>query len=246
MVAHTRVLFVDDEVNILKTLRRLFRREPWQKHFLGSGEEALALIEGEGPADVIVTDQRMHGMTGLELLREILQRHPECVRIVLSGYTDVQSILDAVNQGAIYKFLTKPWDDEVLRQVVCGAVESVEIRRENERLMDVVQGQHQQLIATSRFLEEAGSSLEEVETFAFARHLMEELPVGVAAVSEDGTLCLANRVAHEMLGALGVDIAVGCPWPVVASSLPARAAVRRVQRLQTPGWKGTVYALWED
>jgi FixJ family two-component response regulator len=246
MVAGTSVLFVDDEANILKALRRLFRRDRWEKYFVSSGEEALALIEKEGPADIIVTDQRMHGMTGLELLREILRRHPECVRIVLSGYTDVQSILDAVNQGAIYKFLTKPWDDEVLRQVVGEAVESVEIRRENEHLQHVVQGQHQQLLATSRFLEEAGSSLDEVETFAFARHLMETLPVGVAAVREDGTLSVANQAAHQILGARGVDVAVGRPWPADDLSASARSVLRRVQRLQPAGWKGTVYALWED
>lgn len=105
------VLFVDDEVRLLRALERGLVREPYDKLFAESGEQALALL-AEHEVHVIVTDMRMPEMSGLDLLRIVKQRYPHIVRIVLSGYTQVTTLLTAINQGEIYRFITKPWNME--------------------------------------------------------------------------------------------------------------------------------------
>lgn len=105
------LLLVDDEDSILQSLRRMFRRDGYTIHLAASGEEGLAILD-QTPIGVIVSDQRMPVMTGSEFLSKVKEKYPETIRIVLSGYTELSSITDAINQGAIYKFLTKPWDDD--------------------------------------------------------------------------------------------------------------------------------------
>src|SRR6185369_3349926 len=105
------VLLVDDEENMISSLKRLLRREGYRILSAGGGSEGLEIL-ANNRVDVIVSDQRMPQMTGVEFLRRVKTLYPDTVRIVLSGYTELQSITDAINEGAIYKFLTKPWDDE--------------------------------------------------------------------------------------------------------------------------------------
>ena len=150
----TRILFVDDEVNILRALRRLFRRQPWQQAFAASGHDALVLWDEKGPFDVVISDQRMPSMTGAELLREVRTRHPDSVRIILSGYADFQSVFDAVNEGAIYKFLTKPWKEEALLQTVQEAAELVELRRRCDELQSELEQQNRALAEANEILQQ--------------------------------------------------------------------------------------------
>lgn len=128
-----RLLLVDDEPAVLSSLKRLFRRDGYQVLSAPSGAEALELL-ARHPVDVILSDQRMPGMTGVEFLRRTKVLHPQTVRITLSGYTDLQSIIDAVNEGAVYKFLVKPWDDERLREHVAQAFAQKEMADDNRRL----------------------------------------------------------------------------------------------------------------
>jgi EAL domain-containing protein (putative c-di-GMP-specific phosphodiesterase class I)/CheY-like chemotaxis protein len=109
------LLLVDDEANILAALKRLLRRDGYQIITADGGEQGLQRL-AEHPVDVIVSDQRMPGMSGVEFLRRAKALRPDTVRMTLSGFTELQSIIDAVNEGAIYKFLTKLWDDALLRQ----------------------------------------------------------------------------------------------------------------------------------
>jgi len=102
------VLFVDDEVQVLRSLRRGLREEPYQCFFANSGREALEIMEKESFA-LIVSDMRMPGMTGLQLLQQVQESYPEVVCIILSGYTQLQQILTTINQIDIFKFITKPW-----------------------------------------------------------------------------------------------------------------------------------------
>ena len=102
------VLFVDDEDRILKSLKRGLLDEPYGKIFALSGKEALELLE-KRQVQVIVTDMRMPEMNGLELLKIVKEKYPDIVRVVLSGYTQITTLLTAINQGEIYKYITKPW-----------------------------------------------------------------------------------------------------------------------------------------
>lgn len=131
-----QLLLVDDEESILQSLRRMLRRDGYVIHLANSGEAGLEILERE-PIGVIVTDQRMPGMTGSEFLGKVKERFPDTMRIVLSGYTELNSIADAINRGAIYKFLTKPWDDDLLRQHIAEAFERHEMKDENRRLAEL-------------------------------------------------------------------------------------------------------------
>ena len=115
------VLLVDDEPNVLSSLKRLLRRDGYKILTAETADEAFELL-AQYPVNVIISDQRMRHMNGTELLNHVKSMYPEIVRIVLSGYMDLASVTAAINQGQIYKFLTKPWDDKELRQVVRDAI----------------------------------------------------------------------------------------------------------------------------
>jgi DNA-binding NtrC family response regulator len=114
------LLIVDDEVNILHSLRRLLRHEGYRILTAGNAGEGFEIL-ARNNVDVIISDQRMPEMSGTEFLNRVRDLHPATVRIVLSGYTDLGSVTDAINKGAIYKFLTKPWDDDLLRANIAEA-----------------------------------------------------------------------------------------------------------------------------
>ena len=111
------LLLIDDESNVLSAIRRVLRHENYRILTASSGEEALALL-AQHPVGVILTDQRMPGMSGTELLSRARQMHPKAIRMVLSGYTGLDSLAEAINRGEISRFLTKPWQDEELLDAV--------------------------------------------------------------------------------------------------------------------------------
>jgi len=146
------LLLVDDERNIVAALRRLLRNDGYQILVAYSGQEGLDVLERHH-VDVILTDQRMAGMTGVAFLRTARCLYPHTVRIVLSGYTDLQSVIDAVNEGSAYRFLTKPWDDEQLRRHIAETFEHKEMADENRRLNMKLLTANQELAASNRRLE---------------------------------------------------------------------------------------------
>ncbi len=124
------ILLVDDEPEILFSLRGLLRQE-FDLHTAESGAEALDILHG-GPVHVIMTDQRMPRMTGVELLNRAKGDCPEAIRIIFTGYADIKAVIDAVNQGQIYRYLTKPWDPDELMAVLhqaCAHYERLAERR---------------------------------------------------------------------------------------------------------------------
>lgn len=119
------LLLVDDEPNVLSALQRCLRHEGYIIHLAKSASEALACLE-ENSILVVVSDQRMPVMTGAELLAKVKERWPHTVRLMLSGYSEVTSLVDTINQGAAWKFLFKPWDDDALRARLREAFDLVE------------------------------------------------------------------------------------------------------------------------
>jgi diguanylate cyclase (GGDEF)-like protein/PAS domain S-box-containing protein len=111
------LLLVDDEPNVIHALKRLFRREGYRMLTAGSARDALELLAME-PVQVIISDQRMPEMSGVEFLSRVKDLYPDTIRIVLSGYSDINTVTEAINRGAIWKYFTKPWDDETLREEV--------------------------------------------------------------------------------------------------------------------------------
>ncbi|MBX2987576.1 MAG: hybrid sensor histidine kinase/response regulator [Bdellovibrionaceae bacterium] len=124
------ILCVDDETDNVDALERLFRKK-FQVLRATSGQEALKVLSRhQGPVAAIITDQRMPEMTGSEFLERTLQSHPDTVRLLLTGYTDLDSVINAVNKGQIFRYLTKPWDPVDLANTVDRAVERFELGQE--------------------------------------------------------------------------------------------------------------------
>ena len=127
------ILLVDDESEILFSLRGLLRQE-FELHTAASGAEALDILRLH-PIHVIMTDQRMPQMTGVELLRRAREDFPEAVRIVFTGYADIKAVIDAINEGQIFRYLTKPWDPDELCQALHEACASFDRAAERRRLL---------------------------------------------------------------------------------------------------------------
>ena len=127
------ILLVDDEPEILFSLRGLLRKE-FELHTANSGAEALEVLHAH-PAHVIMTDQRMPEMTGVEFLRRARGESPDAIRIVFTGYADIKAVIDGVNQGQIYRYLTKPWDPDELSQALHEACAYYDRVAERRRLL---------------------------------------------------------------------------------------------------------------
>ncbi len=127
-----KMLIVDDEPANLRTLARLFR-EDYEVLTAESGDDALALL-GQHDVALLITDQRMPGMTGIELLKKTVPLRPRMVRIILTGYTDVDALVEAINCGQVYRYVAKPWDNEELRLTVKRALEHYETSRKSYEL----------------------------------------------------------------------------------------------------------------
>ncbi|MGZ4954323.1 MAG: HD domain-containing phosphohydrolase, partial [Methylobacter sp.] len=147
------ILFVDDEANVLKALRRLFHNEPYTAYFASSGAEGLEILR-QNAVDLIISDMRMPEMSGAEFLAQVFMQWPETIRILLTGYADFQSTIDAVNKGRIYNYCNKPWNDEELKLLVRNALEQKHLREERDRLSGIVLQQNTELKELNEHLEE--------------------------------------------------------------------------------------------
>jgi len=221
------LLLVDDEEHILSSLKRLLRRDGY--HIVTACDAATGLARlAETEVDVIVSDQRMPGMTGVEFLRRAKELYPGTVRMVLSGYTEIQSILDAINEGAIYKFLTKPWDDARLREHVVEAFRQKELADENRRLSRQVESANAEFQSLNARLQTLlVQQHEEAELLSLAasstREALDALPAGVIVIDADGTLAYANEEARrivpqaaEFLGEPADEALPAEMWPTLA------------------------------
>lgn len=134
------VMLVDDEANVLSALTRALIDDPFDIITASSGSQALELMEGK-TVKAIVSDERMVGMQGSELLAEVKRRSPETIRILLTGHATLEAAMRAVNVGEIYRFFLKPWDDTQLRFALLSAIEKYNLEAENRRLLATVKSQ---------------------------------------------------------------------------------------------------------
>jgi response regulator RpfG family c-di-GMP phosphodiesterase len=193
---HT-LLLVDDEENILSSLRRLFRKDGYRVLCATSGQEGLALLAKEPGVDVIMSDQRMPQMTGTAFLRQARLLRPDSIRIVLSGYTDLESVTEAINEGAVYKFLTKPWDDEILRLSIREALQHKWAMDENHMLQSMLVEVNTEFASS---IEQLNKKLEQERQRNFAlAALFHAQAQAVLIVSAQGELIEANQAARELL-----------------------------------------------
>ena len=175
----SRILIVDDEEAILETMSFTFM-DDYNVLTTSDPTKAMGLIEENTPIAVVITDQRMPGMTGVDLLKQVYERFPETVRIILTGFTDSETTVKAINDGHIYGYVNKPWEPEELKTIVRRASELHALTIENRRLMA-------DLRDSNLFLEAA----------------MDRLRTGAIAVDRDGIIRAANRPAAAFLGLTG-------------------------------------------
>jgi two-component system response regulator HupR/HoxA len=159
---------VDDELANLQKLQRTFM-DDYDVHLAPSGEEALKILQ-EAPVDAIITDQKMPGMTGIEFLEISQKAYPNLVRIVLTGFTEVEDLIAAINTGKVHKYITKPWEPDDLRLAVQDAIEKMELVRENERLAAELKLANEKLRTENIILRQ------EVEKQVFPRNIVHGSP----------------------------------------------------------------------
>ena len=205
------LLFVDDEPAILSALRRLFRPLGHRILLAESGAAALQMLEHE-TVDLVLSDMRMPGMDGAQLLQSVCQRWPDTARLLLTGYADIGSTIAAINHGEIQRYVAKPWDDQELLLAVREGLERSRLRQENRRLLALTQAHNEQLerrVASrtaelsqvNGMLEQAYADLREnfllsIKVFAGLMELRDGGPAGHAE--------RVGQLARRLAGALGL------------------------------------------
>ena len=208
-----KLLVVDDEPDNLDLLYRTFRRD-FQVSKAESGIHALQILEEEGEFAVIISDQRMPEMKGTEFLKKTLPQFPDTVRIILTGFTDIEDLVEAINSGQVYKYITKPWDPHELRGVVDRALETYELLK--QRTDELLHSQAQM------------SVLQAVIEMAQQSHSREEVLAPLAeqlsrAFSADA--CIVQQVEGSTLGAFGIDPVDAAKADAIASDPLLQAAI---------------------
>ncbi len=242
------LLLVDDEAFILNALKRLLRRDGYHILTAESGQQGLEVL-ATTPVDVIVSDQRMPGMTGVEFLREARKRSPDTVRIVLSGYTELQSVTDAINEGAVYKFLTKPWDDEHLRANIADAFRQRSMASENQRLHAQLESTHAELLkAHAQLADLVGQQqkrlVQDEVVIGVSHEIFDAVAVPVMGVDSTGMVVLINAAAQRCFplaapGALLQDSPALLPLARALQETSNSAAMHCVQG-ETTAWHAVV------
>lgn len=147
------ILFVDDEKNILSSLKRLFRPLIENIMVAESGAEGLTMLE-QAKVDIVVSDMRMPEMDGAEFLKQVAEKYPDTIRILLTGYADITSTIDAINKGSIYRYISKPWEDNDIRLTIQHALKSKFLEKERIRLQALTKSQNIELKELNENLEE--------------------------------------------------------------------------------------------
>ena len=171
-----RILIVDDEEAILETMTFTFM-DLYEVLTTSDPTSALQIMQDNDPVAVVITDQRMPGMTGVELLSKIYERFPESVRIILTGFADSEVTIKAINDGHIYGYVNKPWEPDELKAIVRRATELHKLTRENRRLVD---------------------DLRDANLFLAA--VMDRLRTGAIALDRDGVVRAVNKPAVAFIG----------------------------------------------
>lgn len=207
------ILCVDDEQNILHALKRLLRREGYRMLTAGSGQEALELLKTE-KVHLVISDQRMPEMSGTEFLAQVKACHPDVLRVILTGYTDVDSITESINKGHIYKFFLKPWNDHTLKLEIRQALKQYDLIQANKQLDQKIIEQNEQLRLVNENLEalveERTQEIKlQYQALAVSHAVFDDLPFPIISVDCDAVVMLANKIAFDFFSSQ--DLKIGSP-----------------------------------
>ena len=197
------ILCVDDEENILSALERVFMEEDDYEVITAlNGEKGLEILK-ERPVDLIISDQRMPGMSGTEFLKEARKHCPDTIRIVLSGFSDFDTVTGAINEGEIYRLIQKPWEDEQLLSSVKDSLEKYDLIRENKNLQEEVNKQNENLKELNIKLEEKVEErtkelLIRNQTLLLSQEMLENISTPIMGIGRDEMIVFMNKKAQEI------------------------------------------------
>jgi two-component system NtrC family sensor kinase len=206
-----KILCVDDEKNVLRALERLFFDHEYEIITAMSGEEGLDLLKKEDLIQVIISDYRMPGMNGVDFLKSVYEEWPQTVRIVLSGYADTASIVEAINEGQIYKFIPKPWNDDDLKVTISNAVDFYFMQQRNVQLARELEMKNEKLQEINDNLEhivrKRTSDLEmHNKILKASQNILNSLPIAVIGVDSEGVIVQCNRKGEDIFGSEDISV----------------------------------------
>lgn len=190
-----KILVVDDEANVAKSVMRLLEEQGFQVFMAENGKSALEILKSEANISVVISDQRMPVMTGADLFKQMQLDYPLVKRVLLTGYTEMETLRKAINQGSIFRLLLKPWDDDELMSCIQDAVSAFNLERENksikEKLTKLNINLERSVDQKNRELSMNIHSLERYEL------IISQLPIGIVCLSDDGMIVLANNRFYQ-------------------------------------------------
>ena len=204
------VLIVDDERNVLKSLKRLFMDTEYTILTAESASEGLEIFKNQD-IHLVISDYRMPGMNGVEFLTRVKDEYPETIRMILSGYADVSVIVDAINDGHVYKFLAKPWNDQELLSAVRRSFEHHNLQLENNQLLFELRKANDELRTLTGTLEhqvtERTQDLElKNRALQIAQSILGLLPVGVIGMDSSGMIVYVNQSLGNYITTSGMTL----------------------------------------
>ncbi|MCP4600260.1 MAG: hybrid sensor histidine kinase/response regulator [Proteobacteria bacterium] len=255
------ILLVDDERDSLEPMRVLLEEE-FSILTAESGAEALKLLEHE-LVDMIISDQRMPVMTGVELLTRVRELYPDIVRVILTGYTDTDAMIKAMNEGRVYRYLAKPWSVDDMRMVIRQGLEWKDLINVKGRLNADLAEAHQSLAERTKELEQAHETVVSHEKLAavgrFASEMVHEMNnylQGILSVSESVAIAMESQLSElkeleshtKILGEIASDIrdfSLGAALPFNPALIDPLGPIRDMLRLCThhPSFKGVALSL---
>ncbi|MBI9104852.1 MAG: response regulator [Spirochaetales bacterium] len=180
-----KVLIVDDEADIRNVLLRQLRKEPIELLFASSGQDALSILE-TNIIHLVITDQKMPGMSGVDFLRQVKRKWPDVIRLLISGYIETELLINAINKGEVYRFITKPWDAEELKSYIFEGLHHYDVLEENRKMMKKI------LVSVEDGSKQSG---ERKPSIQLSDSILEELPFGIIVVNNDGYIIKMNQWA---------------------------------------------------
>ena len=184
------ILYIDDEIHNLNTFRTAFRHL-YNIHIAKNAFEGLDILK-ETNIKIVISDQRMDGMSGTEFLKRVKRLYPDCIRIILTGYSDVDVILKAVNDCGIYRFILKPWEQSEMQQTLRTGLELYEVRNKNKRLVDELSELNKMLSAENRYLKKEVTNSQEFIDIDTNDESYKALLLSVQKIAETNTTCLVQ------------------------------------------------------
>jgi len=211
-LADTRqtLLIVDDEPNVLKSLRRLFFDTDYRVLTAESGAEGLEMFK-KHLIHLVISDFRMPEMDGVEFLTKVKKEYPDTIRMILSGYADVAAVVGAINDGHVYKFIAKPWNDQELLTTIMRSFEQYDLQRENIRLYTELQSRNKDLEELTRSLEDKVAERTrdlkmKNRALRIAQNILNLLPVGVIGIDAEEMVVYMNEAAKSYVNTKGCSL----------------------------------------